>query len=239
MAVIAKLPLLEKNGGRMVPEHLAVIMDGNGRWATARGKPRSFGHREGVKVIENIAEYCVDEGIKVLSLYVFSTENRQRPKEEVDGLFSLANKYFSRISDFNKKNYRILVSGSNSELPYNLVIKIKEAERATANNNGLVLNMCFNYGGRDEIVNAVKRIITDAPSEINEETIMNYMYKKLPPPDLIIRTGGQQRLSNFLTYQSAYSELYFTDVLWPDFNKECFDEAIREYKGRKRSYGRV
>ena len=222
-----------------VPVHVGIIMDGNGRWATKRGKPRSFGHAEGVKTMEKVIGYADEAGIKVLSLYVFSTENINRPEEEVSGLFSLAEKYFSRTKELVRRNYRVTVSGSVTKLPYDLVIKFREAERLTSCNTGLTVNFCFNYGGRDEIVHAFKRMAAEGLRDIDEEKVSEYMYSRLPDPDFIIRTGGMKRLSNFLIYQAAYAELYFTDVLWPDFSRKDFFAAIEDYGKRKRSFGRL
>ncbi|MEG1923222.1 MAG: polyprenyl diphosphate synthase [Clostridia bacterium] len=219
--------------------HLSVIMDGNGRWACNRGLPRTAGHKEGVKNIERLIKLCVKEDIKVLSLFVFSTENILRPQEEVKGLFRLAKDYFNKVSEFNKKNISVKVSGSRTNLPLDLIAAIDKVQSGTVNNTGLILNLCFNYGGRDEILHAVNKIITENKTDIDSLTFEKYLYHQLPPPDMIIRTGGQIRLSNFLLYQSAYSELYFTDVLWPDFNEKDFYQAIDEYNSRKRNFGKI
>lgn len=222
----------------MVPVHLAIIMDGNGRWAQARGQRRSMGHREGVRNIQRVIDFCIKQGVKVLSLYVFSTENRLRPKEEVDGLYNIARSYFSRIDEFRKQGIRVVISGSKSELPLDIVAKIDEVQKKTADEKTLTLNLCFNYGGQSEIVRAA-RLIAKSGKEVDEESFNDYLYNRLPPPDMIIRTGGHMRLSNFLLYQAAYAELYFTPVLWPDFGENDLISAFEEFGRRKRNFGKV
>ncbi len=220
-------------------KHLAIIMDGNGRWALKRGLSRSMGHREGVKTIGKVVDACLLRNIPVLSLYVFSTENKKRPKEEVDGLFSLAKSYFGKIREFNKKGVKVVVSGNREDLPEEINARIDEALEKTKNNDKLTLNLCFNYGGRDEIVRAAVKFAQSGEKTLTEESFAKFLDADLPPVDFIIRTGGEMRLSNFLLYQSAYAEFYFTDVLWPDFKEEELSSALEEFGRRKRNFGAV
>lgn len=218
---------------------LAIIMDGNGRWAKKRGFPRSAGHREGVRNIGRVIDRCIALGIPVLSLYVLSTENRKRPREEVEGLFNLAKSYFRKFSEFNRKGVKVVVSGGREDLPSDIIAEIVEVQRKTAGNGILTLELCFNYGGKREIIRAAERFAESGEKVLTEESFERFLYNKLPPVDFIIRTGGEMRLSNFLLYQSAYAELYFTDVLWPDFSEEELDKALTEFGRRKRNFGKV
>lgn len=213
-------------------QHLAIIADGNGRWAESRGLPRSQGHENGLHKIDELLHWCVDLGIPVLSVYVFSTENWSRPKEEVDALGDLAEKYFSRHKEFKDNNVRVLISGCADNLKQSSLDKIAHLQEETKNCTGLTLNLCANYGGRREIVDAI------AKGARTEEEITAALYHQLPPPDLILRTGGHQRLSNFLLWQSAYAELYFTHTLFPDlsftelkFIKRSFESVTRKFGG--------
>lgn len=213
--------------------HVAVIADGNGRWAEQRGLERSLGHEQGLNKVEDMMHWCVDMGIPALSVYCFSWENWNRPKEEVDALFSMANRYFERYREFAANNIRVLISGTNKRVPPESIEKMERIQRETAHCDGLTLNLCCNYSGRMEIVDAV------AKGARTEEEITAALYQDLPEPDLIIRTGGFQRLSNFLLWQSAYSEYYFTDVLWPDFKTTDLDAAIDNFNNRNRRFGGV
>ena len=213
--------------------HVAVIADGNGRWAEQRGLERSLGHEQGLNKVEDMMHWCVDMGIPALSVYCFSWENWNRPKEEVDALFSMANRYFERYREFAANNIRVLISGTDKRVPPESIEKMERIQRETAHCDGLTLNLCCNYSGRMEIVDAV------AKGARTEEEITAALYQDLPEPDLIIRTGGFQRLSNFLLWQLAYSEFYFTPVAWPDFNKEELVKAIEKYNQRDRRYGGV
>lgn len=213
--------------------HVAVIADGNGRWAEQRGLERSLGHEQGLNKVEDMMRWCVDLGIHTLSVYCFSWENWNRPKEEVDALFSMANRYFERYREFAANNIRVLISGTDKRVPPESIEKMERIQRETAHCDGLTLNLCCNYSGRMEIVDAV------AKGARTEEEITAALYQDLPEPDLIIRTGGFQRLSNFLLWQSAYAEFYFTDVLWPDFSKEELHRALAAYQGRSRRFGGV
>ena len=213
--------------------HVAVIADGNGRWAERRGLERSAGHEQGLNKVEDMMHWCVDMGIPALSVYCFSWENWSRPKEEVDALFSMANRYFERYREFVENNIRVLISGTDKRVPPESIKKMERIQRETAHCDGLTLNLCCNYSGRMEIVDAI------AKGARTEEEITAALYQNLPEPDLIIRTGGFQRLSNFLLWQSAYSELYFTDVMWPDFGEKALHDAIEEYSHRHRRFGGV
>ena len=218
-------------------------MDGNGRWAQARHRPRVFGHRAGVETVRRIVEDAGDLGIKYLTLYSFSTENWTRPKAEISALFNLLKEYVeSDLKKLDESDVRIRVLGSRDGLQSDLIKVIEKAEQTTKDNQSFHLNIAFNYGGRDEVVRAVKRAIQDgvSPSELSEEVISRYLDSAgLPEPDLIIRTSGEKRTSNFLLWQAAYSEFVFTDVLWPDFKKSDLEAAVLEFQSRNRRYGAV
>ena len=232
---------------RTIPTHIAIIMDGNRRWAKKRGMPAQYGHSQGAKTLEDIAVACQNKGVKYLTVFAFSTENWRRSKEEVDYLMELLAKH---ISDFDKKfdnrNVRIKLLGDRNGLPEKLLKGIFEIEERTKNNDGLTVNVAINYGGRAEIVNATKKIVEDIKNgeidkniTIDENLLTKYMYSNGDPdPDLLIRTAGEIRTSGFLTWQSVYSELYFTDVTWPDFDEKELDKAIDEYNNRKRNFGK-
>ena len=224
----------------IIPSHVGIIMDGNGRWAKSRGKKRSYGHRAGSLNVEKIAEHAFNLGVKTLSLYAFSSENWARPKEEIDALMDLLTKFFKKfISKIVKNGIRITVMGDTSVLPANVRETIDDAIKASSENEKRVVNIGLNYGGRQEIVRAVKKLI-ESGKDITVENISGELYTApFGEPDLIIRTGGEYRLSNFMLYQGAYSELYFTDVLWPDFDEKEFDKAIKDFSGRNRRYGGV
>ena len=223
-----------------IPKHVGIIMDGNGRWATARGQKRSFGHKEGSANVDKIVTHAFKRGIKSLTLYAFSAENWARPKEEVDGLMKLLKDYLKKFAKkLYKNDVRLIVIGGREQLSKDLVEAIDEVEKKSENNQSNVLNIAINYGGRQEIVACVNKLIAEK-KEITVESISENLYTAVSgEPDLIIRTGGELRLSNFLLYQGAYSELYFTDVLWPDFNDEQFDKALAEFGQRKRRFGKV
>jgi undecaprenyl diphosphate synthase len=227
-------------GGR-VPRHVAIIMDGNGRWATQRGLPRSAGHRAGTENIRRLIERCADHGVQYLTLYAFSTENWARPQKEVRFLIRLLALYLRReLDNLHRNNVRIRHLGHIEALPGYLQDRVRRALDLTRENDGINLNLCFNYGGRDEIVTAVREIVRqEIPAEeITAETIAAHLFtRETPDPDLVIRTGAEQRISNFLVWQAAYAELYFTDTLWPDFGREDIDLAFADYGRRKRKFG--
>lgn len=223
--------------------HLAIIMDGNGRWAKKNKVPRTAGHYKGVEVLRNITIYANRLGIKCLTVYAFSTENWKRSSDEVSYIMSLPKIFFaSYIKELMDNNVRIMIIGDRERVPKETMKVIDEAIETTANNTGLILNFAFNYGARDEIVRAAKKYAEDYKAgiadDLTEESFSSYLYTKdLPEVDLLIRTGSQMRLSNFLLYQLAYSEFIVIDTLWPDFNSDVLDECIAEYKNRQRNFG--
>jgi undecaprenyl diphosphate synthase len=225
------------------PQHVAIIMDGNGRWAKRRRLPRFAGHHAGSENIHPVVKIFADYGVKYLTLYMFSTENWNRPGIEVRGLLTLlAKKIDQETQAFHQENIRLVHLGRLDRLSQKLRMKIKAAVELTKNNTGLTLCLAFDYGGRDEIVQAAKNI-TDAgisADNVDESVFAQYLYTTgIPDPDLLIRTGGENRLSNFLLWQAAYSELYFTPVLWPDFGHKDVEEALSEYKRRQRRFGKI
>jgi undecaprenyl diphosphate synthase len=223
-----------------VPSHVGIIMDGNGRWALERGKKRSYGHKAGSENVDRIVTHAFNSGVKAVTLYAFSCENWSRPKEEVDELMRLLKVYFKKFTaKVLKNNVRLMVSGEREGLSKDLINVIEEGERKSQNNTDFYINIALNYGGRQEIVHAVKKLI-EAGEDITVDGISKNLYTaKLGEPDLIIRTGGEQRLSNFMLYQGAYSELYFSPVLWPDFDENEFDKAISSFGGRERRFGGI
>ncbi|MDD7305809.1 MAG: isoprenyl transferase [Peptoniphilaceae bacterium] len=226
-----------------IPDHVAIILDGNGRWAKKRNKPRTYGHKIGADNVVDIALYAKDRGVKYLTLYAFSTENWKRPEKEVSYLMRLLFKFIeTKINLLIENNVKLNILGDISRLPDFARKSCIEAMEKTKNYDGLYLNMALNYGGRADIVRAVKAIVKEGieAKAIDEATISNHLYtKSMPDPDLMIRTGGDFRISNFLIYQLAYTELYFTPVLWPDFTKEEFDLALEDFSRRDRRYGGV
>ena len=223
------------------PKHVGIIMDGNGRWAKLKNKQRSYGHKQGAKIIEDIALCLFESGVKYLSLYAFSTENFNRPQQEVNTLFDILEKGIEKYGELAlKKNIRLTVSGDISVLNQSLQNKINRFKSETKKYETPVLHICLNYGARQEICRAFSLMQKNEISVCNEQILEQYLYtSEFPPVDLIIRTGGEYRLSNFLLWQSAYAELYFTDVLWPDFKKENAVEALLWYQSRNRRFGKV
>ncbi len=229
------------------PVHVAIIMDGNGRWASKRGLPRTEGHSAGVKAVRQVVEIASEIGVKYLTLYTFSVENWKRPKDEVASLMELLSRTtLKELDDLMQNNVRLIVTGRIDELPMARREVLKSAIRKTSNNTGLTLNLALNYGGRTEIVDAVRAIAREvhkgniSPDKIDDDLFSSYLYTaKLPDPDLLIRTSGEMRLSNFLIWQTSYTEMYITDTLWPDFGKAEFAAAIRDYIKRDRRFGRV
>ena len=227
------------------PRHIAIILDGNGRWAKKRGLPRTAGHAVGSETFRKIATYCKNIGVEYLTVYAFSTENWNRPEEEVGTIMKLLGKYLNEAIDtMERDQIKMKIFGDVSALPENLQALVKKTDEISARYEGFQANICLNYGGRDEIVNAARRYAKDLAegkaAELTEESFSHYMYSAgIPDPDLLIRPGGEQRISNFLLWQCAYAEFYFTDVLWPDFTPEELDKAIAEFHRRDRRYGGV
>ncbi|MBT5858779.1 MAG: isoprenyl transferase [Flavobacteriales bacterium] len=233
----------EKINPNNLPLHIAITMDGNGRWAKTKGKFRVFGHKNGVKAVRDTVEGAAEIGIKYLTLYAFSTENWSRPKKEVDALMSLlVSTIHKETKTLMDNNIRLESIGNRSELPERCQRELQEAIDKTKNNDGTTLILALSYSSRSEIINAVKQIVNEKVSseDINEELFSQYLSTKgVPNPELLIRTSGEQRISNFLLWQIAYSELYFTDVLWPDFRREDLFEAIYKYQKRERRFGKT
>jgi undecaprenyl diphosphate synthase len=224
-----------------VPRHIGIIMDGNGRWARSRNRPASFGHRAGVRAIKRVLEGCEQLGVHALSVYAFSTENWTRPRAEVRALMRLFHETMQReIDEMHRRGVRIVVSGRREDLSPRMRQRIDEAIARTAQNQKGLLNVCLNYGGRAEIVDAVRRLVAEGlpPSQFDEAAISARLYNPdLPDPDLIIRTAGERRVSNFLLWQSAYAEMLVTDTLWPDFDVDDLKAAIADYASRVRRFG--
>ena len=224
----------------VAPNHIAFIMDGNGRWAKKRGFPRSFGHEAGVKTLMSVLEDCFDLGVKYVSVYAFSTENWNRPQEEVDALIGLFRTYFTKqFTKIIKKGIKVNVWGDKSRFPSDVVKSITDIENTVIDDPKGTFNIALNYGGRKEIVDAVNKLVKEG-KEVTESEFSSLLYSAgVPDPDLIVRTGGEVRLSNFLLYQCAYSEMYFTKTLWPDFDKKELIEIFTEYSSRDRRFGKV
>lgn len=224
-----------------IPNHIGVIIDGNGRWAKERNLPRKEGHVKGFENLKNLYEIVKEAGVKYVSVYAFSTDNWNRPKEEVDGLMKLFKKGIKEFKDEKKyHNTRICFSGDMSRFEKSIQKDAIEIMENSKNNDGFHINLCLNYGGREEIVMAVNKLIAQGKTEITAEDITNSLYSSYYPNlDFVIRTSGEQRLSNFMSWQSIYAELYFPKVLWPDFSKDDFIEAIKEYSRRDRRFGRI
>ena len=230
-----------------IPQHVAIILDGNGRWAKAKGMPRNYGHAQGSKNVERICEEAWRLGIKYLTVYAFSTENWNRPQDEVDALMNLLRRYMKTcLTTASKNDMKVRVIGDITRLDEDIRSRILELEEATKNNGGLNFQIAINYGSRDELVRGIRRLAQDCvdnkrdPAEITEAVIERYLDTHgIPDPDLLIRTSGEQRLSNFLLWQLAYTEFYFTDVHWPAFTKEELIKAIEQYNKRDRRFGGV
>lgn len=230
-----------------LPAHIAIIMDGNGRWAKTRNHPRNYGHQKGAKALEEICVYANKMGISYMTVYAFSTENWNRPKSEVKSLMDLLRKYLkNHIKNSAKNNLRVRIIGDTDNLPDDIRLLISTLEKKTKDKDGMLLNIALNYGGRDEIIRGVKRLLRDVEMQsLKDHTIDEEIFEKyldtagIPDPDLVIRTSGEQRLSNFLIWQVAYSEFYFTDCLWPDFNIKELDKALEVYQTRNRRFGNI
>lgn len=225
-----------------IPKHVAIIVDGNGRWAKSRGMSRSKGHDEGLKNLKELAKYIYEKGISILSVYVFSTENFKREEKEVNHLMNLFVSYFSQdMNYFMDNNIKVVISGRDEPLPKKVIKTRDKIVEMTKNNTGGILNICLNYGGRAEIVDATRKIVNDGikASDITEDLFKKYLYQDLDDVDLLIRTSGELRLSNFLLWELSYAELYFTNLNFPEFKAKDFDEAIIDYTKRDRRYGGI
>ncbi len=244
--------MIEKNIPKfsVIPQHIGIIMDGNGRWAKQRGLPRYKGHIEGAKTFRKIGEFAAEVGVKCLTFYAFSTENWKRPQEEVDAIMQLFREYLIEADERKEENEEKGISlrfiGDRRGIPEDILALMENTEAQSSDKNNVILNIAINYGGRHEITQGVQRIAENVaageitPDEIDEDMISRHLYtKSIPDPDLIIRPSGEYRTSNFLTWQSAYAELYFTDVLWPDFTEDDLIEALRVFEKRNRRFGGV
>lgn len=226
----------------IIPNHVAIIMDGNGRWAKKRNLPRSLGHKAGSENLKKLGLHIFKRGVRVLSVYAFSTENFKRSPEEIDYLMNLFVKNFKKeLKVFAENNIRVVFSGRKEPLRSDVLEAMDEVVEATKENTGGIFNICLNYGSQYEIVDAVKRIVSEKKdvSELTPKEFEKYLYQELPPIDFLIRTSGEYRLSNFMMYQLAYAEFYFTDCLFPDFDDKKFDEALQEFQNRDRRFGGV
>ncbi|WP_323784562.1 polyprenyl diphosphate synthase [Thalassovita sp.] len=239
--------MLKKSAPETGPRHVAIIMDGNGRWAQARGRPRLFGHHAGARRVREIVEACPDLGVKFITIFAFSTENWKRTQVEVAGLMSLFRRYITKEAKaLHDEGVRVRFIGDRVRLDKKLIAMMDELELLTAENDRVHLTIALNYGGRDEVARATKRLAQDVaagkldPEEVDEETLPKYLDTcVLPDPDLVIRTSGEARISNFLLWQSAYAEYEFIDTLWPDFSREIFAELVKKYGARDRRFGAV
>lgn len=227
-----------------IPKHVAIILDGNGRWAIKRGLKRSMGHKAGFDNLKKLSDYIFERGVKILSIFAFSTENFKRDKEEVDYLMDLLVKKFRQLIN-KKNNVKIVFSGRRDGLRENVLKAIEEIEEKTKNNDGHIFNICFNFGGRFDLIDAAKRVAKDYKNNkidldsLDEKTFNSYLYNNIPDIDLLIRTSGELRVSNFMLYQMAYAEMYFPETLFPDFDKKEFDKALDAYNKRDRRFGGI
>ncbi len=237
------MPASKKESPAKIPRHIAIIMDGNGRWAKARGLPRLAGHRAGTENLRRIITGCVELGIRYLTIYAFSTENWARPTEEVQGLMGILRDVIDReLDELHQEGVQLRHIGRLEQLEPALRKKVLHAVELTRNNQRLTLCVAWNYGGRDEIICAIRRLVEDGvqPSQVDEGLFSRYLFTRgIPDPDLVIRTSGEMRISNFLIWQAAYAEWYVTPLYWPDFSKEELARAVREYGRRERRFGRV
>ncbi len=223
-----------------IPNHVGIILDGNGRWAQERNKDRSYGHKEGFKNLKTLTRYIFDRGVKILSVYAFSTENFNRSEKEVNYLMNLFLKGFKGVEkECSEKDIKIVFSGKKQPLPDKVYKEMKRVEENTKNNSSGIFNICINYGSQYEIIDAINKIIKENKKEITKEEFNKYLYKDLPEIDFLIRTSGEQRISNFMLWQSAYAEFYFPKTYFPDFNEKEFDKAIKIYNKRDRRFGKI
>ena len=220
-----------------IPTHIAFIMDGNGRWAQNKNLPKAKGHEEGARSVQTVVNAALKTGVKYITLYAFSTENWKRSKTEISALMKLLSKTLDKFIKEDDPKVKIIFSGRREPLPQDILAKMDKAAQIKKDNLALVLNLAINYGARQEITDAVNKLIDSGKKEITQQEISDALYNNLPEPDLIVRTSGEQRLSNFLLWQAAYSEFYFTPVLWPDFKEEHFIQAVEEYGRRQRRFG--
>lgn len=235
-----KPKIQEENSQYVIPKHIAFIADGNGRWANKRGLPRFEGHKVGRKAIELVANRCFERGVNIVSFYCLSTENLNRPKEEVDYIFGLIRSIDSYVDRLKENDCRFMVSGDLSLLPEDVRDKLQYYQEQTKECKTKIVNMCIAYGSRHEIMNAVNKLLSESKNQVSEEEFKNYLYTAgLPDPDLIVRASGEQRLSNFLLFQAAYSEFYFPKTHWPDFNEKVVDECLLEFGKRQRRFGKI
>ena len=234
--------MIKKNTERVLPRHIAIIMDGNGRWAKKRGLPRTAGHTAGAKTFKNIARYCNKIGLKYLTVYAFSTENWKRPEDEVKGIMNLLREYLKEAENCQDENIRVRFIGDREPLADDIKELMLKNERESENATGLTLYIAINYGGRDEIVKAVQKIIKSGvkAEDITEKVISDNLYTAdCPDPDFIIRPSGEYRISNYLIWQSAYSEFWYSDILWPDFTEKHLEKAIDDFNKRNRRFGGI
>ena len=237
----------QKQTGGMLPEHIGIIMDGNGRWAQKRGLPRSAGHKQGARTFREIVRYCRSIGIRYLTVYAFSTENWKRPQSEIDAIMNLLRDYLDELERHSDEEQGVLrFIGDMAPLAEDLRQRIADVQERTAGREGITVNIALNYGGRHELVHAMRRMASEAaqgrldPDEITEDRVSDYLYTAgQPDPDLILRPSGEYRLSNFMIWQSAYAEYVFQDVLWPDYTTEALDAALKEYAKRNRRFGGI
>ncbi len=224
-----------------LPKHIGIIMDGNGRWATKRGLPRNFGHKEGINAVERTIDALIKFKVKIVTFFAFSTENWKRSRQEIDGIVELVRSFLKeKKEEFLLKGVKVMSIGDISAFPRDLVEELEEIEEKTKNNDSLIVNLAINYGGRDDILRAVNNLIAQGAKNITKEDISANLYTKdLPDPDFIIRTSGEERISNFMIYQMAYSELYFPKTLWPDFDEKEVRKALEVYSKRERRYGGI
>lgn len=224
-----------------IPRHIAFIMDGNGRWAKKRLLPRKVGHREGVAALKRMIEECDKAGVGMVTFYAFSTENWTRPQEEIDALFKMVSEFADKyLSDYVKRGYRIMFMGDLTKLPADTVSALKKILDEAKDNKGMIVNIALNYGARDEILRAINTILASGVREVDAQTVSDCLYTAgLPDPDVIVRSSGEKRLSNFMLWQAAYSELIFVDDYWPDFDEKVFLRILQEYSKRDRRYGNV
>lgn len=226
---------------RKIPRHIAFIMDGNGRWAKKRLLPRKAGHREGVVALRRMVDECEKAGVEMVSFYAFSTENWTRPQEEIDALFKMVKEFADKyLDEYVKRGFRIMFMGDLSKLPKETVDALRRILEKAKDNKGMIVNIALNYGGRDEILHAVNKLLDAGLRNVDMQTLSDCMYTAgLPDPDVIVRSSGEKRLSNFMLWQAAYAEFVFIDDLWPDFDEKIFSNIIDEYSRRDRRYGNI